>query len=860
PEGGQVTPASQRVAAGEAGVVKLTPTSGWHIVSVSGCGGTLTGDSYITAPVTEACHIETKFEQESYLVSIELNDIQGGTVSPVEQMVLHGEQGFFDVAISDNWIVDRASGCNGSLVNGIYSTSAITESCQISILLKHLKHTVTAALSINGGGRISPTSVQVANDEKFSFTVTPDDGWLINEVTGCNGLLASNIYTTENIHSPCNITADFIPQTYLISTEIENPQVGTISPVEQFIDHEGSGTFELQPAAGWTVESVNGCGGTLIDLVYTTGKVYGPCSIKVKYGVDSKKYLISSENILNKQSIARRYYDGFDLDDVRVVKVTNDTFRIQNYTPRKLKRPMINVNGTILVLDTGVEAFSIVEATIPISLGIGNIASISFIDDTPFFKAKVKSFKNNESSSLFRGTTEAYAEKYLKQIRAQKYFDNRFEIVHGFLDYKNMNSTKKGNVNGFDVDVYNDACTYDGSDGILNVEVPFMDGSISQADKVEVFVTANDKSTNSVKLFSLLAHKPSSVYRILNSNSLGLATVGNGWLSVLHNQLVTGKYPKSTYEHEKLHNHGFGHDGGMTYGWSDQFVKLIRNNYYDFYSDSYNYLSSDKNYIARYRFVDYDQDNIAVLIWWGGRDLYDRDILDKHHLNKFIFNSNKIKFKEIGVFDNETFSPFSFDVNADQGKTVGAFNSGDFKPLTLAEINGNLQNYPALYAVFSKPSESVNFLVASGSDDKSRSGNLIVRYPSRGNLSELNSNSISSKFKRSSFGFFEDRHDYHVLLEAVSSTSLSGSNVSQYRLFSLDEAEAFCQKNNMTLATFPDLKAENLIEIQNKYLSNASMVGLDPISLEALSLSVARSNDDEYFIEYVKKGQLVLCR
>ncbi|TCT19847.1 DUF1566 domain-containing protein [Thiobaca trueperi] len=59
--GGTVSPPSQVVNAGATATFTLIPATGYAISSASGCGGSLSGANYATAPVTAACTVTANF-------------------------------------------------------------------------------------------------------------------------------------------------------------------------------------------------------------------------------------------------------------------------------------------------------------------------------------------------------------------------------------------------------------------------------------------------------------------------------------------------------------------------------------------------------------------------------------------------------------------------------------------------------------------------------------------------------------------------------------------------------------------------------------------------------------------------------
>lgn len=59
------------------------------------------------------------------------------------------------------------------------------------------------------GGSITPPSRSVESGQTTTFTVTPDAGFAIAGVTGCNGSLSDNTYTTGVITAACEVKASF---------------------------------------------------------------------------------------------------------------------------------------------------------------------------------------------------------------------------------------------------------------------------------------------------------------------------------------------------------------------------------------------------------------------------------------------------------------------------------------------------------------------------------------------------------------------------------------------------------------------------------------------------------------------------
>ena len=70
-----------------------------------------------------------------------------------------------------------------------------------------VSHTVSTNSGVNGS--ISPNNATVNAGATTSFTITPDEGYGLLDITGCNGSLDGNKYTTGPITGDCVVSAIF---------------------------------------------------------------------------------------------------------------------------------------------------------------------------------------------------------------------------------------------------------------------------------------------------------------------------------------------------------------------------------------------------------------------------------------------------------------------------------------------------------------------------------------------------------------------------------------------------------------------------------------------------------------------------
>ena len=176
----------------------VTPSAGYSIGSVGGsCGGSLSGNTYTTAPMTANCAVTATF------TLVPVNGACGAASSstpalstPLSNLCSSGTA--TAVAGTGPW----TWGCNGSGVGG---TSTAATACTLAI------KTWAVTPSVSGGnGTISPsTVVTVNNNAATSFTVTPSSGYNIASVVGCSGVRSGATFNIAAVTADCAVVAMF---------------------------------------------------------------------------------------------------------------------------------------------------------------------------------------------------------------------------------------------------------------------------------------------------------------------------------------------------------------------------------------------------------------------------------------------------------------------------------------------------------------------------------------------------------------------------------------------------------------------------------------------------------------------------
>jgi len=136
---GSIAPSTpQTVNEGSTTAFTITPDAHYRIADVTGCGGSLDGDTYTTGAITADCTVSATFEIVTHTVTPEAGD--NGTIAPDSpQTVNDGDTAEFTVTPAPNYVIGSVTGCGGSLEGDVYTTGAITGNC-----------TVTATFTLDG--------------------------------------------------------------------------------------------------------------------------------------------------------------------------------------------------------------------------------------------------------------------------------------------------------------------------------------------------------------------------------------------------------------------------------------------------------------------------------------------------------------------------------------------------------------------------------------------------------------------------------------------------------------------------------------------------------------------------------------
>jgi len=220
---------------------------------------------------------EPIFDADSFKVSTNVDE--GGTASIDSTLISEGESVAITITPDDGYELESIEGCEGQLVDNVYTTGVITASCVVDV--NYMPERLPVSINAGAGGSADLLSQLIHPGSKAIFNLTPDEGFDVGEVTGCEGTLEEGMYTTSVVNTACEVSATFVEQTFEIITTVS--EGGSVDLTNQTITYGEAATITLTPDALFAVETVSGCEGTLTENVYTTGLIKEACQISAKF-------------------------------------------------------------------------------------------------------------------------------------------------------------------------------------------------------------------------------------------------------------------------------------------------------------------------------------------------------------------------------------------------------------------------------------------------------------------------------------------------------------------------------------------------------------------------------------------------
>jgi uncharacterized delta-60 repeat protein len=130
---GTITPnGTQTVDPGQTVQLTIIPDAGYVIGNVAGCGGTLNGLVYTTAPVVGHCNVTADFVFDTVTYHVTPAAGANGKLLPeTRQAVLFAQTTPFTVVPNAGYYLAAIEGCGGVLAGSVYTTGHVVADCNV---------------------------------------------------------------------------------------------------------------------------------------------------------------------------------------------------------------------------------------------------------------------------------------------------------------------------------------------------------------------------------------------------------------------------------------------------------------------------------------------------------------------------------------------------------------------------------------------------------------------------------------------------------------------------------------------------------------------------------------------------------
>ena len=392
-DGGSITPEQQNITYGTQAEFTVTADEGQTLQAIQGCNGSLNGHVYTTGVITELCSILASFEPQVFLITTQVSE--GGSIAPLSKQLAYLEQTSFTLTPSEGYSLAAVRGCEGSLVGDVFTTGAVTENCQVQANFELNTYTVTATAS--EGGSVTPATQRVNHGSNAQISLTANEGYSLSSVTGCNGTLNGNVYTTGTVTANCQVQANFELNTYTVTATAS--EGGSVTPATQSVSHGSTGQLTVSESEGYNLTSVTGCNGTLNENIYTTAALTESCQVQAEFEYKTDgNWVLGIEFVDTNFSICVREHVNIQqvlrLEDLtslscneKSITMVNELQFMTGLTSLELitnQLTTINLNANLALTRADLRGNAFDQAT------LDYLATISWISDLNYNTTQVK--------------------------------------------------------------------------------------------------------------------------------------------------------------------------------------------------------------------------------------------------------------------------------------------------------------------------------------------------------------------------------------------------------------------------------------------------------------------------------------
>jgi len=185
--------------------------------------------------------------------------------------------------------MQSVSGCDGTLEGLSYTTAALQADCQVSAVFTPILVNVQATGTDQGS--LSWTAQQLPQGEVATLTITPDAYYQIDQVSGCDGTLVGNQYTTAGLMNDCQIDVSYTPQLFQVTTRASPG--GTLTPETRQLSYWDDLQLQISHDEYFYLAGIVGCDGTLDGQTYRLSNLTADCRVEAQF--ERQMYTVTIE-------------------------------------------------------------------------------------------------------------------------------------------------------------------------------------------------------------------------------------------------------------------------------------------------------------------------------------------------------------------------------------------------------------------------------------------------------------------------------------------------------------------------------------------------------------------------------------
>ncbi|MFQ2509942.1 ImpA family metalloprotease [Aeromonas caviae] len=262
-----------------------------------------------------------------------VNNSHGGSLSPSKIRVKKGGKGIFVVQPNAGFILDKIDGCEGELNKLTYTTGPMNHHCQISVTFRqetipanHFDITTKSSL----GGSLNPISLKLKAGERGRFALSPDKDFELDKIEGCSGTLDGLTYITAPVQEHCQISASFRQKIIDIHFDATTQSSigGKLTPTNQRLKAGDQGRFNIEADAGFVLNKIEGCEGTLNGLTYITGPIQDHCQISASFIKNAVNAIANEDHTLASElELIDHARDAIAASEVQRIELINTIYQ-----------------------------------------------------------------------------------------------------------------------------------------------------------------------------------------------------------------------------------------------------------------------------------------------------------------------------------------------------------------------------------------------------------------------------------------------------------------------------------------------------------------------------------------------------